>query len=506
MVEVLEMKQRPQKDFLPAKAILYYQDHPAHFVRDMILQTTKNGMDVTPEQDKFLQSVLDIKFGRRLDEKGKRKFGVTMHTGHGVGKTTGLAMLILTWLTLFPSSKIPVTSSKKEQLADNLWPEMAKLLQKSLLRDVIEWQKTKIFWRGAEETQFAVARTGSTQEALQGFHDPHLLFIVEEASGVENSIFEPVEGALTNEGAVMVLAGNPVRSSGYFYDSFTSDTRFDKHHVSCVLSDGTPHQLVSEDYAPRMKSRYGEESNIYRVRVLGLPPKSDDDTVIPFERVHEATQMDLPENRVYRPVWGVDVARFGSDYTCVVKRRGPKVIEKPLAWNGLDNVQVASAIMREIMDTQPEDRPTEIFVDDIGVGGGVYDILIHAGQPATAINVGRTAFDVKRFGYLRDELWWRAREWFETSAVSIPDVDEEGENVLVAELSCTKYYYASNGKICIEPKKEQKKRLGWSPDRADALVLTFASHTDMALEAIQDIYAIEDEYGDNDKITWAGAW
>ena len=127
--------------------------------------------------------------GMEKTEDGKRKLGVTMPAGHGGGKTTGLAMLILTWLYLWPNSKITVTSTKKEQLDDNLWPEMAKLLDKSALKDEIEWQKTKIYMRGEESSRFSMARTGSTQEALQGFHDPHQLFIVEESSGVANEIF-----------------------------------------------------------------------------------------------------------------------------------------------------------------------------------------------------------------------------------------------------------------------------------------------------------------------------
>ena len=130
-------------------AYFYYQEHPAEFVRDMILPH-ESGVDLTPEQEKFLNLVFRIKLGLEKTNEGKNKFGVTMPAGHGVGKTTGLAMLILTWLYIWPTSKIPVTSTKKEQLADNLWPEMAKLLEKSALKDEIEWQKTKIYIKGQE--------------------------------------------------------------------------------------------------------------------------------------------------------------------------------------------------------------------------------------------------------------------------------------------------------------------------------------------------------------------
>ena len=464
---------------LDAEALAHYIRRPTEFIEHQLLNTKATGRTMTDEQKQLVRAVFASKFGFLKDSDGKRKFGVAARSGHGVGKTGGLAMLVLTWLYLFPEAKVPCTAPKKEQLTDNLWPEMSALLDMSLVKDDFEWQKTKVFIKGEEQTRFAIARTGSTQESLQGFHSPHLLFVGEEASGIPNEVFEPIEGALTNEGAVMLLVGNPTKASGYFHSAF-KDRRFHHIHIPCIYPDGTMSRLVSPEYPERMAGRYGKTSNIYRIRVLGEFPASDPDVLIPWEWVYDASQREIPDDGTYRVVWGLDVARFGDDRTALCKRRGNKVLEPIRWWVKKDGMQIAGLLQLEYQDTPEEMRPAEIVVDTVGLGAGPYDRMRENGLPVRSLNASEAASIREKYHRRRDELWYLAREWFEQQTVSIP-FDED----LMSELTTPKFEVRSNGVIQVESKKDFKKRLDAnSPDLAEALILTFAG----GLQKVEEHY------------------
>ena len=468
---------------LDVKALQWYLRYPTQFIEDQLLVSDKTGKYMTDEQKQLVRAVFASKFGFLKDSEGRRKFGVAARSGHGVGKTAGLAMLILTWLYLTPECKIPVTAPKKEQLSDNLWPEMAMLLEGSLVKDDYEWQKTKVFIKGEEENRFALARTGSTIEALQGFHNPNLLFIVEEASGIANEVFEPVEGALTNEGAVMLMVGNPTKASGYFRDAFR-DERFHKIHIPCIYPDGRMSRLVDPEYPERIARKYGLDSNVYRVRVLGEFPTEDPDVLIPWEWVNDAMQRELPEDNTYRVVWGLDVARFGDDRTTLCKRRGNRLLEKIKWWSKKDGMQVSGLILMEYNDTPEELQPAEIIVDTVGLGAGPYDRMRELGLPVRSMNVAELPSAADRFRRRRDELWHRMRDWFETRAVALPFDDD-----LLHELTTPKFEIGSNGVIQVESKSDFKKRLNASsPDLADALMLTFGGGLEKVSEHHIDRY------------------
>ena len=124
---------------------------------------------------------------------------------------------------------------------------------------------------------------------MQGVHAEHVLLICDEASGVPESVYEAAGGSMSAHHATMVLAGNPVRTSGYFYETHTRlADAWSTFHVSCLDSD-----RVSEEYVKECKLRYGEASNSYRIRVLGEFPRGDDDTVISMDLVQGAVERDV---------------------------------------------------------------------------------------------------------------------------------------------------------------------------------------------------------------------
>jgi hypothetical protein len=271
---------------------------------------------------------------------------------------------------------------------------------------------------------------------------------------------------MSGHNAVTLLLGNPVRSSGFFYDThnrLAGDWVTMK--VSCADSP-----RVSEAYIEEMKARYGEDSNAYRIRVLGEFPKSDEDTVIPMELLDLAMNRDV-EASPYAPlVWGLDVARFGSDRSALCKRRGNAVTEPIKTWKNLDLMQLTGAVVAEFEILPPSERPTEILVDSIGLGAGVVDRLRELNLPARGINVSESPAMGTTYRNLKAELWYKAKSWLEARDCRLPK-----DELLIAELATVRYSFTSNGKIQIEGKDEIRKRGLASPDKADAFCLTFAS-------------------------------
>jgi len=322
----------------------------------------------------------------------------------------------------------------------------------------LEWQTERFLWKDRRQTWFAVARTARKEapEALQGFHGDDLMFIVDEASGVPPEVFEVAQGALTKKNVISVMTGNPTRLSGEFYRSHHQERHLWKtFHFS---SEDSP--LVSSDYPARVAKKYGKDSDVYRVRVKGDFPLSESDTFIPLPWVEQAKLIVQPEGN--KCIWGVDPARFGDDESALVKRAGLKVTEV----SGIrkrDTMEVSGWVAQQAK----QEKPDQIMVDVIGIGSGVYDRLREQGFPVVSVNVAERASDSEEYARLRDELWGEAKDALQ-EGLSLPD-DEE----LAGQLSAPKYKFDSTGRIVIEAKEDMKKRGVDSPDRADALCLTF---------------------------------
>lgn len=402
-----------------------------------------------------------------LDEIGQYD-RVSIRSGHGVGKTTLFAWLVLWFLLTRCDAKIPVTANSQDQLRDTVWPEIAKWWRRlpPPLKEQIEVGAERITIKADPEGSFATQRTASRDrpEALQGFHAEHLLFLVDEASGIADVVFEVGSGALSTRGAKAVLSGNPTRASGFFYD--THHRLRSLWHTMRVNSEDVER---AQGHIGDIIARYGRESNAYRVRVLGEFPTADDEAVIPLELVEAAIDRQVAHLE-YMPVWGLDVARFGDDRTALAKRTANRLLEPIKFWHGQDLMQTVGRLQREYSDTLPPQRPYEILVDSIGLGAGVVDRGRELGLPIRGVNVGEAAAVKDNYQRLRDEIWFSGREWFAGRDVSIPQDD-----TLIAELTSPLYTFSSTGKIIVESKADLKKRGMRSPDLADAFLLTFAA-------------------------------
>ena len=321
---------------------------------------------------------------------------VTIKSGHGVGKTAFESWVVLWWLMTHYPCKVAVTANSAHQLSDVLWTEIDRWARNMppAFKDLLEFKSDKISLKGAPDS-FAVARTSRREnpESLAGFHSPHMLFVVEEASGVPNVVFETASGALSTPGAKIIMCGNPTRSDGYFFDSFHTDR--EKWH--CITVSCDEGEYVDPKFIREMADKYGGDSNIYRVRVLGEFPTQSDDVLLPLHLVEDAIKRDVEAAPTTPVVWGLDVARFGADRSALCKRQGNVMIEPIKTWQNKDLMEMAGIILAEHDAVPYQMRPQAIYVDAIGLGAGLADRLRELDLPAVAISVSETASLKDRF-------------------------------------------------------------------------------------------------------------
>jgi len=437
--------------------VVEYWDDPVRFVEEVL------GAKPLPYQRDFLNAIA----------QNERK--ISIRSGHGTGKSTSASWAMLWYLLLRFPNKVVVTAPTSGQLFDALFAELKRWISElpPQLQQMLTVKSDRVELTAAPSEAFISARTSraETPEALAGVHSDNVLLVVDEASGVPEKVFEAAAGSMSGHNATTILLSNPTRSSGTFFESQTrmADSWWTQRW-SCVDSP-----LVSDEFVQEMRERYGEESNAFRIRVLGEFPLSDDDTIIPYHLVESAVHRDLEVHEDTPSVWGLDVARFGTDKTALCKRQGP-IVTEIRAWRGLDLMQTVGRVVAEYEGLPPSAQPREILVDSIGVGAGVVDRLHEMGLPVRGVNVSETPSLKETYMNLRTELWFKTKGWLENRSCKLPENEQ-----LMAELTSIKYSFTSSGKMKAESKDEMRKRGMGSPDLADALCLTMASEATTAL-------------------------
>ena len=433
-----------------------YINDPVLFVREVL--------KLTP--DKWQEQVLSwVAHGERR---------ISVRSGHGVGKSSCASWLMI-WhqLTRFPQKTV-VTAPSHSQLHDALGAEVRKWITvlPDVLKDQLEVFTEQIRLKASPSESFISFRVSRPEkgsaEALQGVHSDHVLLVVDEASGINDAIFEASAGSMSGDNATTLLLGNPVRGQGFFYDTHNKLSKNWKTlRVNCEDS-----ARVSDDFVQDISDRYGSASNQFRVRVLGEFPLADDDAIIPRHLVESAVARDV-EGVGGAVTIGVDVARFGSDASAICLRQGNMILGDGVKTKrGLNTMQVVGWIRSEIEDLKKKNLEIgDVCIDSIGLGAGVVDRLLEEGIDVRGINVGESPTIAGNYLNLRTELWEKCRSWFEGLDVVIPN--DEG---LIMELCSVGYGFSSTGKTKVESKDDIRKRLGSSPDSADALILTFASY------------------------------
>lgn len=450
---------------LSEEAILYYAEHPVHFVEDLI--------GVTPDerQAEILNSVADNPM-------------TSVRSGHGVGKSAVEAWAIIWFMATRPFPKIACTAPTQHQLFDILWAEVSKWLRHSpALAREYEWTREKVYLKGYPEEWFAVARTATKPDALQGFHAENILYIIDEASGVKDIIFEPVLGALSTPGARLLMCGNPTQLQGFFYESHTKN----RASYNALHIDGRKSGRVSQDFVNTIIRMYGEDSDVFRVRVAGEFPKAESDVFIQLSLVEKSIMTEYSPRKVPNTIRiGCDVARFGDDKTVIGSKVDEKVtIERKR--QGQDTMKTADEIVLlyyDLLQKHPDYKdPITVCVDDGGVGGGVVDRLKQIQRNAPD-KLGQMNIVPIKFGLRIKHKFYHDSTTFMMATVKalLSPHDEEGnpkpvelilpnDDDLVAQLSGRKYKLTESAKIKVESKDEMKRRNLPSPDEADCVLL-----------------------------------
>jgi hypothetical protein len=398
---------------------------------------------------------------------------VTIRSGQGVGKTAFEAGVALWFLSCFPYARVVAIAPTKHQLNDILWSEISKWRDKSpLLLEILRWTKTYVYVVGFEKRWFAVARAAARPENIQGFHEDNMLFIVDEASGVDDSIMEAILGTLSGANNKLLMCGNPTRTSGVFYESHTKDRgKYAVHRVNSEESGRT-----NKDNIQSLKDKYGAESNVVRVRVHGEFPLQEDDVFISLSMVEASINNDIePQNHVIE--LGVDVARYGDDETVIAPKVGFEILPL-IVKRGQSLMRTVGDILtvcRELREKHPDYTGSiRVKIDDTGLGGGVTDRLneIKEEQQLTWLIVipvnfaGKKFPDAKYYENLSTYIWAVCRDLMRDKIIKLPNDAE-----LVAQFSIRKYKITSSARTVLESKDEMKRRGISSPDRADAVAL-----------------------------------
>ena len=422
--------------------------------------------------DKWQTSVLEyLKSGLKPGERDD-VLRVAVASGHGIGKSCLTAWLILWSMATFPDTRVLVTANTEAQLRTKTWPELAKWHRLCLFKDWFAFTATTLAssqpghdktWRAD-----AIAWSENNTEAFAGLHNKgrRELVLFDEASAISDRIWEVTEGALTdaNTQILWLCFGNPTRNTGRFFDCF-GRLRNRWHTMNIDSRDAA---ITNKKQLAQWAADYGEESDFFKVRVRGIFPSQSASQFIPRSIVDDAMERNPAQApRAFAAMVGVDVARFGDDSTVIATRVGRDATLPLLQYRGLDGVQVARRVRDHLEELKAQGYRVYCAMDGTGVGGPVVDILNHAGYRIEEVNFGAAANDQTRYRNRRCEIWGRMRDWLKTG--SIPK-DEE----LAMDLTAPEFSYDDNGRVILERKEDIKKRGLPSPDKADALALTFA--------------------------------
>jgi hypothetical protein len=393
---------------------------------------------------------------------------VAAKSGHGTGKSTADAWLMLWGLVCFGDDvKIPCTAPTKHQLEDVLWPE-ARKWQAGMLepwKSAVRITSDKISVEGLPG--YAAARTArkDNPEALQGFHAGEMLFVIDEASGIDDRIFEVARGALSTPNARVVMTSNPTRTTGFFYRAF--HIHRDRWKTLTFSCEDSP--MVSPEYVKEMEDEYGRESDIFRVRVLGEFPSGGDLQFIAAAAAEAAMERSYPDS-VYAKsprVLGVDVAAYGGDRNVIVERQG---LFAHILWQARECE--TATVAGEVARLWKERKCQAAFVDAAGVGFGVASNLRDLGFSPFAVQFGAAASDTRQFKNKRAECWSLMKDWIAKDGGWL-NGGEFAEHIK-DDLTGPDYQFDMQGRLQLERKEDMRKRGVSSPDFADALALTFA--------------------------------
>lgn len=399
-------------------------------------------------------------------------------SGHGIGKTALISIIILWAFSTLPDTRGRVTAGTETQLKTTTWPELGKWFNLFIARDHFSLSATALVSKDpARERTWRIDQVTWSEKNPQAFAGMHnqgkrILYVFDEGSTIVDDIYETSEGALTDRDTqiIWVVFGNPTKNSGRFKEIFPGG----KHHKGWVtrnIDSRTVAITNKQDIANKIELN-GEDSDYVRIRIKGVFPRIGEMEFISAADVEAAMTREVSVSITDPLALGHDVARYGSSETVSAFRKGRDA--RTIGWRfqrGVNTVEQAAKIMEDFTTYHPDG----IFIDGGGVGGGVVDnvrnlhLYCYEVQFGGKDDVGGSTWgiDGEKYANKRSAMWGALRAWLKGGAIPAdPD--------LKAQLIGPMYTYNVRNEIQLESKEDMMKRGIASPDRADALALTFA--------------------------------
>ena len=399
---------------------------------------------------------------------------IAVASGHGIGKSALVAWIILWVMATRPKCRGIVTASIFAQLQTKTWAELKKWKERCIFGDMFDMSNSKGslgIWHDSPKLKHNWRADGQTckednSEAFAGLHamDSTPFYIFDEASAVPEKIWEVAEGGLTDGEPIWIVFGNYTRNTGRFHECFT---KF-RHRWVTKQIDSRTCRFPNKQYIQRAIEDYGEDSDYVRTRIRGLPPRAASNQLIKSSDIYLAQRRNPEIYAFDANVLGVDIGRGGDDPTILQPRRGNDAVSRPRREIRTRDLM---EVVREIQDFHRREKFDAIFIDATGIGAGVYDRCLQLGLPVWEINFGANAPDRQYFNY-RAYIYGQLNEGLKRN-LAIPKDDAELEEELVAQEF---YYTQRSNQIILSPKDDIRKLLGRSPDKSDALALTYALH------------------------------
>lgn len=398
---------------------------------------------------------------------------------HGPGKSFTAATIVTWWLATKKDPFVVTSAPTSHQVRTILWREIRRSKKIADLPGKIS-QGQVPEWRIAEEL-VAFGRKPAdyldpleAAAAFQGIHATHLLVVLDEGSGIPDWLAMACETLITNEDSRLLIIGNPDNPISYFAKAFNPGSGFNKIKITAQDTPAFTGERVSKDLLNKLTSklwveerakRWGTRSPLYISKVDAEFPSITDDTVFTPDLITNAITNDRSRLAVnVQGRYGFDVARLGADESVIYHARNG-YIRQVARWAKADTMESVGRYRRLASD--PAHSPTAT-IDVNGLGAGVFDRLKELGYEVIPFNGGEKAYNSLRYKNRRTEAYWEAREMMEEGLIDIEAEDED----LQAELMEVHFKNNSTGQLQIEPKEDIQQRLGRSPDRADAFVMS----------------------------------
>ena len=459
----------------------------------------------------FIKEALGIRLDfeqRRIVRGVQHNRRVSVRSGNARGKDYVAASLALCNVVLRNPSKTILTAPTGRQVTAVMMAEISQMYKNSKVRIGGELLTSRIKFEDTEHYLLGFKAADKNMEAWSGYHSPNIMVIVTEASGLEKENFDAIEGILQGDSRLVIIF-NPIRTSGEAFTS-TRDPAYKKFRLNSLKSVNVrakkiliPGQVdwqwvnervgkagwsrtISEEefdktmYDFRWEGKCYRPSNLFMIKVLGEFPRESADVLIPYSWIEAANDRWLEWNdgaklESHPTFIGVDVAGMGRDYTVCVHRMY-NIVKQIEVFNIRKDPLVHMHIAGEVMQ-----RLKPIFggaIDSIGEGAGVYSRMMELECnniiSAKGSYSAEGLYDIsgeREFANMRAYLFWAIRDALNPAFgfnLALPPDDE-----LTQELTEIHYETMSNGKIKIEKKDNIKVSIGRSPDKADALSLSF---------------------------------